>query len=73
MQEGQGSVDFPEPLLPGKSLMVHLYSATELSTILEGNWFEIVKIIRRHPASKLEYPYDKLLLIARAIENASST
>ncbi len=72
MQEGQGSVEFPEPLLPGKSLMVHLYSATELSTILERNWFEIVKIIRRHPASKLEYPYDKLLLIARAIENASS-
>ena len=66
MQEGKGEVQFPEPLCPGKSLLVCLYSIKELTAILNANGFNVVAQKRRGPVSKLEYPYKKLLLVSRA-------
>jgi hypothetical protein len=66
MQEGKGEVQFSEPLCPGKSLLVCLYSIKELTAILNANGFNVVAQKRRGPVSKLEYPYKKLLLVSRA-------
>src|SRR5207245_878323 len=41
MQEGKGEVRFPEPLSPGKSLLVCLYSIKELTAILGAKGFNI--------------------------------
>jgi SAM-dependent methyltransferase len=67
MQEGAGVIDSPEALLPGKALPVCLYSAEELKAVLRANNFEVITDKKRRPVSELEYPYDKLLLVARAI------
>jgi SAM-dependent methyltransferase len=65
MQEGKGEVHFPEPLCPGKSLLVCLYSVKELTSILSAEGFKVIARKRRGPVSALEYPYKKLLLVAR--------
>jgi SAM-dependent methyltransferase len=66
VQEGKGDVHFPEPLCPGNSLLVCLYSMKELTTILNASGFTVIAHKRRNPLSKLEYPYKKLLLISQA-------
>jgi SAM-dependent methyltransferase len=66
VQEGRGQVYFPEPLLPGKKLLVCLYSREELGRILRAKGFKLIAHKRRRPASDLEYPYNKLLMISRA-------
>jgi SAM-dependent methyltransferase len=66
MQEGKGDVQFPEPLCPGKSLLVCLYSIKELTEILSAKGFNVIALKRRGPVSKLEYPYKKLLLVSQA-------
>ena len=66
MQEGTGQVQFPEPLLPGKRLLVCLYSREELTAILSAKGFKVIAHKKRKPASELEYPYNKLLMISRA-------
>jgi SAM-dependent methyltransferase len=66
MQEGKGDVQFPEPLCPGKSLLVCLYSIKELTEILSAKGFNVIALKRRGPISKLEYPYKKLLLVSQA-------
>jgi SAM-dependent methyltransferase len=65
MQEGKGEVQLPEPLCPGKSLLVHLYSTKELTTILGSEGFNVIAQKRRAPVSELEYPYTKLLLVSQ--------
>jgi hypothetical protein len=35
--------------------------------VLRANNFEVVADKKRHPVSELEYPYDKVLLVVRAI------
>lgn len=64
LQEGEGQVQFPEPLLPGKKLLVCLYSRAELTRILSAKGFKVIAYKRRKPASELEYPYNKLLMIS---------
>jgi len=65
MQEGKGEVRFPEPLCPGKSLLVWLYSIKELTVILSAKGFNVIAQDRRGPVSELEYPYKKLLFVSR--------
>jgi hypothetical protein len=65
MQEGKGEVQYPEPLCPGKSLLVCLYSIKELTAILSAEGFKVIAQKRRGPVSALEYPYKKLLLVAQ--------
>ena len=66
LQEGRGQVQFPQPLLPGKSLLVCLYSIEELNGILSAKGFKVISHKRRKPTSELEYPYNKLSMISRA-------
>jgi SAM-dependent methyltransferase len=66
VQEGRGQVQFPEPLLPGKRLLVCLYSREELAGILSAKGFKVIAHQSRKRASELEYPYNKLLTISRA-------
>jgi len=66
MQEGKGDVQFPEPLCPGKSLLVCLYSMEELTALLSTAGFNVIARKRRGPVSELEYPYQKLLLVSQA-------
>jgi predicted TPR repeat methyltransferase len=66
MQEGTGDVQFPEPLCPGKSLLVCLYSIKELTALLSTKGFNVIARKRRGPVSALEYPYQKLLLVSQA-------
>jgi SAM-dependent methyltransferase len=66
MQEGKGDVQFPEPLCPGKSLLVCLYSMEELTALLSTAGFSVIARKRRGPVSELEYPYQKLLLVSQA-------
>jgi len=65
LQEGRGQVQFPEPLLPNKRLLVCLNSIVELTGILTAKGFKVIAHKRRKPASELEYPYNKLLMISR--------
>jgi SAM-dependent methyltransferase len=67
MQEGKGDVQFPEPLCPGKSLLVCLYSIRELTALLSTEGFNVIARKRRGPVSELEYPYQKLLLVSQAV------
>jgi len=66
LQEGRGQVQFAEPLLPTQRLLVCLYSIEELTRILMAKAFKVIAHKRRKPASELEYPYNKLLMISRA-------
>jgi SAM-dependent methyltransferase len=66
MQEGKGEVQIPEPLVPGKALLVSLYSRKELTQLLSLKGFKVIAYKRRSPASVLEYPYQKLFLVSRA-------
>jgi len=38
-----------------------------LKGLLRANNFEVIANEKRHPVSELEYPYNKLLLVVRAI------
>jgi SAM-dependent methyltransferase len=68
MQEGSGEIENDEPFLPGRKIYIHLYTKEELKNILEKYGFEIIeeKIKKAHG---FEFPYDKLLLIARLKNN----
>ena len=66
LQEGRGQVQFAESLLPTQRLLVCLYSIEELTRILMAKAFKVIAHKRRKPASELEYPYNKLLMISRA-------
>ncbi len=65
MQEGTGELEVDEPLLPSEKIYVHLYSKQELQEILYQNNFDVVEIKRKEPMHEMEFPYNKLLLIAK--------
>ncbi len=67
MQEGNGESEMPDPFVPGKAMLVCRYSLEHLKAILEANHFRILAHKRRSPASNVEYPFDKLLMIAQAV------
>lgn len=65
MQEGEGELDADEPLLPGESTYVHLYTENELRGLLGKYGFEVVETKRKQPMYEMEFPYNKLLFIAK--------
>jgi ubiquinone/menaquinone biosynthesis C-methylase UbiE len=73
MQEGNGDSEMPDPFVPGKAILVCRYSLEQLRAILRANHFRLLAHKRRSPASEVEYPFDKLLLIAEAIANPAES
>jgi ubiquinone/menaquinone biosynthesis C-methylase UbiE len=67
MQEGSGESEMPDPFVPGKAMLVCRYSLEQLKAILEANHFRILAHEKRRPVSRAEYPFDKLLLIAKEV------
>lgn len=67
MQEGNGESELPDPFVSGKVMLVCRYTLEQLEAILEGHDFRILARMKRPPASKAEYPFDKLLLVAEAV------
>ena len=51
LQEGRGQVQFAGPLLPGKRLLVCLYSIEELTRIPMATGFKVIAHKRRKPGS----------------------
>lgn len=68
MQEGKGEIERDEPFLPGKKIYLHLYTKNELIEILEKHGFKVIdKKIKK--AESFEFPYNKILLIAKSINS----
>lgn len=65
MQEGVGEVERDEPFLPGETIYLHLYTEEQLIGLLTQYGFTVVETKRKKPMDPQEFPYDKLLLIAR--------
>lgn len=65
MQEGEGELERDEPFLPGEKIYLHLYTEEQLQTILQKFGFEIIEKKRKTPLHPNEFPYNKLLLIAK--------
>lgn len=65
MQEGEGELEANEPLLPGGRIYVHLYTEQELADLLKQHGFEVVEKKVKKPMYEMEFPYNKLLLIAK--------
>ncbi len=65
MQEGEGELERDEPFLPGEKIYLHLYTEEQLKSILEKCGFEVIEQKRKIPLHPNEFPYNKLLLIAR--------
>lgn len=64
MQEGVGEIELNVPFFPEKKIYIHLYTKEELIVILEQQGFEVIdQKIKK--AIEGEFPYDKILLIAR--------
>ena len=63
MQEGEGEVEEVQPLLPNKKIYIHLYTETQLKTILKQHGFEVFEVKQKTPMTG-EMPYNKLLMIA---------
>lgn len=64
MQGGSGEVEMTEPFMPSEKIYIHLYAEQELTSILEQHGFEIVdQNVKK--AADYEFPYDKILLIAK--------
>lgn len=65
MQEGEGELDADEALLPGEKIYINLHSEEEMKETLKKNGFEIIDIQRKSPKYEMEFPYNKLLFIAK--------
>jgi SAM-dependent methyltransferase len=65
MQEGEGELERDEPFLPGEKIYLHLYTEEQLKLILERYGFKIMEKKRKKPLHPNEFPYNKLLLIAK--------
>ncbi len=64
MQEGNGEVELTEPFMPSEKIYIRLYTQQELASILQQYGFEIVdQGVKK--AADYEFPYDKILLIAK--------
>ena len=68
MQEGKGEVEMKEPLLPKEKTYLWLYSTKELKDILKKNQFKILDYSFEEPKLKGEFPYRKLLFVAKIIK-----
>lgn len=69
MQEGDGEIERNEPFLPSKKIYIHLYTEADLNTILERHGFEVVER-KIKKAESFEFPYNKILLIAKLKSNS---
>lgn len=65
MQEGEGELERDEPFLPGEKIYLHLYTEEQLRSILEKYGFKTIEQKRKTPLHPNEFPYNKLLLIAK--------
>ena len=65
MQEGEGELERDEPFLPGEKIYLHLYTEEQLKAILKEYGFEIIEQKWKAPLHPNEFPYNKLLLIAK--------
>lgn len=65
MQEGEGELEGDEPFLPEEKIYLHLYTEKQLESILKKYGFEIIEQKRKKPLHPNEFPYNKLLLIAK--------
>ena len=66
MQEGKsGETLADEPLLSGAKIYVRVYAEAELEEILKRHGFTVTLRKRKPPMYEMEFPYTKLLLIAR--------
>ena len=68
MQEGDSEIERDEPFLPGKKIYLHLYTENELIEILEKHGFKVIER-KLKKAESFEFPYDKILLVAKFINN----
>lgn len=67
MQEGEGEGEFDEPLIPDETVYLHLYTEEQLREILGQHGFEVVEVKRKPPLYEQEFPFNKLLLVAKRI------
>lgn len=65
MQEGEGALERDEPFLPGEKIYLHLYTEDQLRSILKKYGFEVIEQKRKTSLHPNEFPYNKLLLIAK--------
>jgi predicted TPR repeat methyltransferase len=65
VQEGVGEIERDEPFLSGEKIYIHLYTEKELTRLLEDYGFSVIDVRRKIPRDGSEFPYDKLLLIAK--------
>ena len=65
MQEGEGEIEQVEPFLPEEKIYIKLYTEKELTSLLNDHGFEILDIKRKIPENSKEFPYNKLLIIAK--------
>jgi predicted TPR repeat methyltransferase len=65
MQEGEGELERDEPFLPEEKIYLHLYTEDQLRSILEKYGFNVIEQKRKTPLHPNEFPYNKLLLIAK--------
>ncbi len=68
MQEGKGEVEMEEPLLPEEKTYLWLYSRSELRDILKKNRFKVLDYSFKKPKLKGEFPYRKLLFVAKVMK-----
>ena len=68
MQEGKGEVEMREPLLPKEKTYLWLYSGSELKDILKKNRFKVLDYSLKKPKLKGEFPYRKLLFVAKVMK-----
>ncbi len=63
-QVGHGEIEPQEPFLQDRKIYIHLYTENEFVAILEKHGFEVIdRDIKK--AADFEFPYDKILLIAK--------
>jgi ubiquinone/menaquinone biosynthesis C-methylase UbiE len=65
MQEGEGSLEAPEPFLPGEKIFIRLYTENELLSMLNKQGFTVLKSARKISKHPNEFPYNKLLMICK--------
>lgn len=64
IQGGSGEIEPQEPFLPEKNIYIHLYTKEDMIEILTKQGFEVIDSSVKKSA-EFEFPYDKILLIAR--------
>ncbi len=65
MQEGQGSTEAVYPISKNQKVHLELYTFKDLDYFLKTRGFRILKHSFRRPKPGIEFPYRKLLVIAK--------